>query len=214
MEYIKIAIVDDHKMLSAAIEKMISVNLKYKVISNSGNGEEFIESLENSELIPDVVLMDVNMPVKNGLETTQHLKDNFPDIKVIALTMEDDEKTIISMLKAGARGYLLKDMPPKILFEAINTVYEKGVFYTDNVTQCLLNIRTEDNEVKDSVDELKDREKEFIKLACSELTYKEIADLMFLSPKTIDGYRDSVFTKLDVKSRVVLVLFALKHQLN
>jgi DNA-binding NarL/FixJ family response regulator len=80
MEYIKIAIVDDHKMLSAAIEKMISVNLKYKVISNSGNGEEFIESLENSELIPDVVLMDVNMPVKNGLETTQHLKDNFPDI--------------------------------------------------------------------------------------------------------------------------------------
>jgi DNA-binding NarL/FixJ family response regulator len=214
MEYIKIAIVDDHKMLSAAIEKMISVNLKYKVISNSGNGEEFIESLENSELIPDVVLMDVNMPVKNGLETTQHLKDNFPDIKVIALTMEDDEKTIISMLKAGARGYLLKDMPPKILFEAINTVYEKGVFYTDNVTQCLLNIRTEDNEVKDSVDELKDREKEFIKLACSELTYKEIADLMFLSPKTIDGYRDSVFTKLDVKSRVGLVLFALKHQLN
>jgi DNA-binding NarL/FixJ family response regulator len=128
--------------------------------------------------------------------------------------MEDDEKTIISMLKAGARGYLLKDMPPKILFEAINTVYEKGVFYTDNVTQCLLNIRTEDNEVKDSVDELKDREKEFIKLACSELTYKEIADLMFLSPKTIDGYRDSVFTKLDVKSRVGLVLFALKHQLN
>ncbi|MFC6268044.1 response regulator transcription factor [Frigoriflavimonas asaccharolytica] len=214
METIKIGIVDDHRMLSAAIEKMISINKKYEVVCNSYNGEEFIDRLETDDCIPEVVLMDVNMPIKNGIETTQHLKDHFPDIKVIALTMEDDEKTIIAMLKAGARGYLLKDMSPKILFEAIDTVYEKGVFYTDMVTQCLLNIRTEENEVKDSVDDLKDREKEFIKLACSEMTYKEIAEVMFLSPKTIDGYRDSVFTKLDVKSRVGLVLFALKHNMN
>lgn len=214
METIKIAIVDDHKMLSGAIEKMLSINKKYKVINTSSNGEEFIEALEDESVNPDVVLMDVNMPVKNGVETTQYLKDHFPAIKVIALTMEDDEKTIIAMLKAGARGYLLKEMSPKILFEAIDTVHDKGVFYTDTVTQCLLNIRTEEKVVKDCVEELKDREKEFIKLACSEMTYKEIADVMFLSPKTIDGYRDSVFIKLDVKSRVGLVLFAIKHQLN
>lgn len=214
METIKIAIVDDHRMLSGAIEKMISINKKYEVINTSGNGEDFINALENDKINPDVVLMDVNMPVKNGVETTQHLKDHFPEIKVIALTMQDDEQTIIAMLKAGARGYLLKDMSPKILFEAIDTVFEKGVFYTDMVTECLLNIRTEVAAVKNSVDELKEREKEFIKLACSEMTYKEIADVMFLSPKTIDGYRDSVFVKLDVKSRVGLVLFALKHQLN
>lgn len=214
MEIINVGIVDDHKMLSAAIEKMISMNKKYKVIYNSCNGEEFINDLEKGKILPDVVLMDVNMPVKNGIETTQYLKEKFPDIKIIALTMEDDEITIISMLKAGARGYLLKDMSPKILFEAIVTVFEKGVFYTDMVTQCLLNIRTEEKVVKDSLNELKDRERDFIKLACSEMTYKEIADIMFLSPKTIDGYRDSVFTKLDVKSRVGLVLFALKHQLD
>lgn len=214
METIKIGIVDDHKMMSAAIEKMISINKKYEVICNSFNGEECIETLSKAKILPDVVLMDVNMPVKNGIETTQYLKENFPDIKVIALTMEDDEKTIIAMLKAGARGYLLKDMSPKILFEAIDTVYDKGVFYTDMVTQCLLNIRTEENEVKDCVEDLKNREKEFIKLACSEMTYKEIAEVMFLSPKTVDGYRDSVFTKLDVKSRVGLVLFALKNNLN
>ena len=214
METIKIAIVDDHKMLSGAIEKMLSINKKYKVINTSSNGEEFIEALEIESVNPDVVLMDVNMPVKNGVETTQYLKDHFPAIKVIALTMEDDEKTIIAMLKAGARGYLLKEMSPKILFEAIDTVHDKGVFYTDTVTQCLLNIRTEEKVVKDCVEELKEREKEFIKLACSEMTYKEIADVMFLSPKTIDGYRDSVFIKLDVKSRVGLVLFAIKHQLN
>ena len=214
METIKIAIVDDHKMLSGAIEKMLSINKKYQVINTSCNGEEFIHAIEKDKVKADVVLMDVNMPVKNGVETTQYLKEHFPDIKVIALTMEDDEKTIIAMLKAGARGYLLKEMSPKILFEAIDTVYEKGVFYTDTVTECLLNIRTEEKVVKGCVEELKDREKEFIKLACSELTYKEIADVMFLSPKTIDGYRDSVFIKLDVKSRVGLVLFAIKHQLN
>ena len=214
MESIKVAIVDDHKMLSAAIEKMISLNKKYTVVNNSINGEDFITAVEKENIIPDVVLMDVNMPVKNGIETTQYLKQKFPSIKVIALTMEDEEKTIIAMLKAGARGYLLKDMSPQILFEAINTVFEKGMFYTDLVTQCLLNIRTEENEVKESVEDLKDKEKEFIKLACSEMTYKEIADIMCLSPKTIDGYRDSVFTKLDIKSRVGLVLFALKHKLN
>lgn len=214
MESIKVAIVDDHKMLSAAIEKMISLNKKYTVVNNSINGEDFITAVEKENIVPDVVLMDVNMPVKNGIETTQYLKQKFPAIKVIALTMEDDEKTIIAMLKAGARGYLLKDMSPQILFEAIDTVFEKGMFYTDLVTQCLLNIRTEENEVKESVEDLKDKEKEFIKLACSEMTYKEIADIMCLSPKTIDGYRDSVFTKLDVKSRVGLVLFALKHKLN
>ena len=126
METIKIAIVDDHKMLSGAIEKMLSINKKYKVINTSSNGEEFIEALEDESINPDVVLMDVNMPVKNGVETTQHLKDHFPAIKVIALTMEDDEKTIIAMLKAGARGYLLKEMSPKILFEAIDTVHDKA----------------------------------------------------------------------------------------
>ena len=214
METINVGIVDDHKMLSAAIEKMISLNEKYNVISNSCNGEEFIKTIEQDKLLPDVVLMDVNMPVKNGLETTQYLKEHFPDIKVIALTMEDNEKTIISMIRSGARGYLLKDMSPKILFEAIDTVYEKGFFYTDMVTQCLLNIRTEESAVKDCLEDLKKREKDFIKLACSEMTYKEIAEIMFLSPKTIDGYRDSVFTKLEVKSRVGLVLFALKHKLN
>lgn len=214
MESIKVAIVDDHKMLSAAIEKMISLNKKYTVVNNSINGEDFIKAVEKENIIPDVVLMDVNMPIKNGIETTQYLKQKFPAIKVIALTMEDDEKTIIGMLKAGARGYLLKDMSPQILFDAIDTVFEKGMFYTDLVTQCLLNIRTEENEVKESMEDLKDKEKDFIKLACSEMTYKEIADIMCLSPKTIDGYRDSVFTKLDVKSRVGLVLFALKHKLN
>ncbi|WP_251833395.1 MULTISPECIES: response regulator transcription factor [Kaistella] len=213
MEPIKIAIVDDHKLVSKALENMISYNPNFDVIMNSPNGQDFIEKLRATQDFPDVVLMDINMPIKNGIETTADLTREFPQLKVIALTMEDHEGTIIKMLKAGAKGYLLKDMSPDILFDAIDIVHKKGIFYTDLVTQSLLKIKTEEKFMDSLNETLKDRELEFIKLACSELTYREIADKMFVSPRTIDGYRDSVFVKLNVKSRVGIVLFAIKHNL-
>lgn len=213
METIKIAIVDDHKLVSKALENMISYNPNFDVIMNSANGQDFLEKLRVAQVFPDVVLMDINMPIKNGIETTSELTKEFPQLKVIALTMEDHEGTIIKMLKAGAKGYLLKDMSPDILFDAIDIVHKKGIFYTDLVTQSLLKIKTEEKFMETLSDTLKNRELEFIRLACSELTYREIADQMFLSPRTIDGYRDSVFVKLNVKSRVGIVLFAIKHNL-
>lgn len=210
---IKIAIVDDHKLVSKALENMISYNPDFDVIINSSNGQDFLDTLRTAQDIPDVALMDINMPIKNGIETTAELSKEFPQLKVIALTMEDHEATIIRMLKAGAKGYLLKDMSPDILFDAINIVHEKGIFYTDLVTQSLLKIKTEEKFMETLNDTLKERELEFIRLACSELTYREIADQMFVSPRTVDGYRDSVFVKLNVKSRVGIVLFAIKHNL-
>lgn len=213
MEKIKIAIVDDHKLVSKALENMISFNPEFEVVMNSYNGEDFIGALSHQKTLPEVVLMDINMPKKNGIETTAELTEKFPEMRVIALTMEDNESMIINMLKAGAKGYLLKDMSPDILFKAINIVHEKGIFYTDIVTQSLLKIRSEEKEAAELNSLLKERELEFIKLACSELTYKEIAEQMCLSPRTIDGYRDSIFAKLNVKSRVGIVLFAIKHDL-
>lgn len=213
MKTIPIAIVDDHTLMSKALENMIAENPKYRVVMNQPNGEDFINGLEKTSELPAVVLMDINMPYKNGIETTEWLTEHHPEIKVIALTMEDDEKVLIRMLKVGAKGYLLKDMQPSILFQAIDTVFEKGSFYTDFVAQKLLKVQTEDAKNASLLSDLKEREKEFIRLACSELTYKEIADKMCLSPKTIDGYRDSVFVKLEIKNRVGLVLFALKHNL-
>ncbi len=214
MSHTKVAIVDDHTMISNAIRNMVDENDQYKVENVSSNGIEFINWLEkNSDNLPEIVLMDVNMPLKNGLDTTLHLTKNYPDMKVIALTMEDDEAVIIKMLKAGAKGYLLKDMHPDILFEALETVHEKGIFYTDLVTQSLFKLNKEEK-LNDSIrDQLKPRELEFIQHACSEMTYKEIAEKMFLSPKTVDNYRDSVFVKLNLKSRVGLVLYAIKHEL-
>ena len=213
MQKIKVAIADDHKMVSKAIENMISSNEKMEVIINANNGEKLMEEIAAAEVKPDIVLMDINMPFKNGIEATQELSHKFPQIRVIALTMEDNENVIIKMLRAGAKGYLLKDMTPDILFKAIETVDEKGVFYTDVMTQSLLRIKSENKAVKTVLSELKEKELEFIRHACTEMTYREIAELMKLSPKTIDGYRDSVFAKIDVRSRVGIVLFAMKNGL-
>ncbi len=213
MEKIKIAIVDDHKLVSKALENMISFNPNFQVIMNCFNGQEFLEELRNHKRHPEVVLMDINMPIKNGIETTMQITKEFPNLKVIALTMEDNETTIIRMLKAGAKGYLLKDMSPEILFDAINIVHEKGIFYTDLLTQSLLKIKTEEKFLDKMDERLKDRELEFIRMACSELTYKEISEQMCVSHRTVDGYRDSVFQKLNVKTRVGIVLFAIKHNI-
>ena len=213
METIKVAIVDDHKLVSKALENMISLNPNFQVTMNCFNGQDFIDELQKTKTHPDVVLMDINMPIKNGIETTAEVSRKFPNLKVIALTMEDNEGTIIKMMKAGAKGYLLKDMSPDILFNAINIVHEKGIFYTDMVTQSLLKIKTEEKFMKELDETLKDRELEFIRLACSEFTYREIAHQMCVSPRTIDGYRDSIFLKLNVKTRVGIVLFAIKHNL-
>lgn len=213
MKTVKIAIVDDHQMVSKALENMISLNPNFEVVMNCSNGENFLEALAKSKKHPEVVLMDINMPVKNGIETTAAVRQLYPGIEMIALTMEDNERTIIQMLKAGAKGYLLKDMSPEILFNAIEIVSKGGTFYTDIVTQSLLKVKSEETELQSIWKDLKDTEIEFMKLACSELTYKEIADKMCLSPRTIDGYRDSVFAKLNVKSRVGIVLFVLKNNM-
>lgn len=213
MEKIKIAIVDDHKLVSKALENMISFNSSFEVIMTCYNGQDFLDQLEENKNHPDVILMDINMPIKNGIETTEEISKKFPNLKVIALTMEDNESTIIRMLRAGAKGYLLKDMSPDILFDAIKIVHEKGIFYTDLVTQSLLKVKSDDKFFHDIHDTLKNREIEFIRFACSELTYREIADKMYLSPRTIDGYRDSVFAKLNIKTRVGVVLFAIRNKI-
>ena len=155
--------------------------------------------------------MDVNMPIMNGIETTTYLREHYPNIKVIALSVEEEEDTIIKMLKAGAKGYLLKDVEKNILETALNEVINNGYYHTKDVSNLLINSLNED--FKNSKTQLKEREIEFLKLVCTELTYKEIAEKMFLSPKTIDGYRDTLFYKLQVKNRIGLVIYAIKHKI-
>ncbi|KAF2338300.1 response regulator transcription factor [Flavobacterium tistrianum] len=206
----KLIIVDDHLLFSQSLELLIKSFGDYEVTERFENGKVFIDFLEeNNSNETDLVLLDVNMPVLDGLSTMQWLKDNRPNLKVIALSVNDDEEIIIKMITNGAKGYLLKDTSPEIFKEAIECVIEKGFYFTELVSGMLINkVNSENKKIC-----LKEKEIVFIKHACTEMTYKEIASEMCLSPKTIDGYRESLFDKLEIKTRIGLVLYAIKHKI-
>lgn len=206
-----IALADDHILLRKGLANLIQ-DLGYSVVLEADNGQEMIDKIRQG-ITPDVVLMDINMPVKDGYETSRWMKENTPDIKVLALSMYDDEKAIIKMLRNGARGYILKDVEPAELKTAIEAVAGKGYYYSELVTGKLIHSihKAEDDAANGNLDKLTDRETEFLKLACSELTYKEIAAQMHLSPRTIDGYRDALFEKLNIKTRTGLAIYAIKN---
>ncbi|MET0465214.1 MAG: response regulator transcription factor [Chitinophagaceae bacterium] len=208
---IQIALADDHVMLRNGLSAILQ-SLGFGIAAEASNGQELIDKLR-AGLSPQIVLMDINMPLMNGYDATAYIHEHFPLIHVLALSMYDDEPSIIRMLKNGARGYVLKESEPAELKLAINGVLTKGFHYSDIVTGSMLHsIDSRGEEMSDLLN-LSDREVEFLKFSGTELTYKEIASKMYLSPRTIDGYRDSLFEKLNIHSRVGLVLFAIKNKI-
>ena len=149
------------------------------------------------------------MPEMDGFDTAQWIKSEYPDLSFMVLSMCDNESDIIKMIKYGAKGYILKDANPEYLQHALTDMVSKGFYYSEWLSGTLINSLRGGDAKKE--DELSEKEIEFLKLACTEMTYKEIADKMFLSVRTIDGYRDALFEKLSIKSRVGLVLYAIKH---
>jgi two-component system invasion response regulator UvrY len=212
MRKTKIALIDDHVMLRNGLASVVNNFGEYEVIFEANNGKHFTE-LIGIYGEPDLVLMDINMPLMDGYGTTQWIKDNYPLINVLALSMYDNENAIINMFKAGVKGYILKDSDPSQLRTALDSIRTQGFYYSELVTGRLINSIQKTN--KDTIHardtQLSDREKEFLKLACTEMTYKEIAEQMCLSPRTIDGYRDALFEKLQIKTRVGLVIYAIKN---
>ena len=203
-----IAIADDHILLLQAIADVVNRFDNFKVDFQCKNGEILIEEISRAKIKPEIVLMDVNMPIMNGIEATLWLSKNFPQIKVLALSVEVEEKTILAMLRSGAKGYLLKDVDKNTLNSALNTLTESGFYHSTVADNAMYNSFTGKNTPEIH---LKEHEIDFLKFLCTELTYKEIADKMQLSPKTIDGYRDALFVKLNVKNRIGLVLYAIKQ---
>ncbi|MBW1297370.1 response regulator transcription factor [Aquimarina litoralis] len=209
-----VVIVDDHLLFAQSLESLITNLEGYEVLAILKNGKELTQYYLHKRKKPELILLDVKMPVMDGIQTMQWLKENQPEQKVLALTMEDDEETIIKMLRAGARGYLLKDIHPENFEFAMKMVIEQGFYYSSKIETALK--YTEKADVKttqDLTEKLTDREWTFLKYACSELTYKDIAGEMNLSPKTIENYRESVFKKLQVKTRVGLVIYCMKNNL-
>lgn len=204
-----VAIVDDHVLLAQAIGGLIDGFENFRTIYCCHNGQELLDRLEHSAEKPEIILMDINMPILNGIETTKILAKKYPRLKVLALSIEVNEDTILQMLRVGAKGYLMKDTKKEILQEALVQVVKNGYYHTSSVTKLLVDqLNHETRETQ-----LKEREIEFIQLACTEKTYREIADIMYLSTKTIEGYRDAIYEKLNINNRIGLVLYAIRNQL-
>lgn len=210
---VKMALVDDHVLLRNGLANLLR-NLDHEVLFEADNGRRLMEKIDPTNL-PNVVLMDINMPLMDGYETTAWLAATYPSIKVLALSMYDDENAIIRMIRSGARGYILKDSDPMELKAAIQSLLTKNYYHSEMVTGKLIHAINHIDEpsqssVKDIIG-INAREIEFLKWACTELTYKQIAEQMNLSVRTIDGYRDALFDKLNLKSRTGLVVYAIKH---
>jgi DNA-binding NarL/FixJ family response regulator len=205
-----IAIVDDHLLIAKALGGVIEHFKNFEVLYEVEHGQALIEKFKNLANIPDIVLLDVFMPIMNGFETARWLKEHHPEILVLTLSMQDDDQTLIKMIKAGTRGYLLKNTHPAELEKALNTLAGNGFYYPEWATAKVFMSVADESTSRTASVKLNKREIEFLEYACTEMTYKEISEKMFCSPRTVEGYRDDLFEKLSLKTRVGLVVFAIK----
>lgn len=208
-----VALADDHVLLRKGLAGLINSFNNYNVIFEADNGKELIDYLRNNKL-PDIVLLDITMPVMNGFEAAEILKNQYPQINTLALTMLNDDESVIKMIRNGVLGYLLKDTEPLEFKNALDIVSQRKYYLNEMITgNALSDIYVEEKNKTSQKVQLSDNEKKFLQLISSEKTHKEIAEIMTLSIRTIDGYRDSLFQKLEIKTKVGLVIYAIKNGL-
>jgi DNA-binding NarL/FixJ family response regulator len=212
MKKYTIGLADDHSLIRKGLAELINSFEKYEVLFHVGNGQELIAQVSAGK-IPDIAMLDVNMPKKDGYETASWLKTNHPGMRILALSMYDEETAIIRMLKSGAKGYIFKDAEPRELQEALDSIATGRYHYSEGITGHLIHNITEAEGKRPgrSSADFTERELEFFRLVCTELGYKEIGEKMHLSARTIEGYRDALCERLQLRSRVGLALFALKN---
>lgn len=208
-----IAIVDDHVLIAKALSEILQKLQAYEVLFEVENGALLIEKFKNKNNIPQIVLLDVSMPVMNGFETATWIKAHHPEVLVMALSMQDDEQSLVKMVKCGATGYLLKNIHPTELHHALQTLLARGFFYPDWATSKILMNIASTGQKSDTLIPFTEKELEFFKFVCSEMSYKEMAEKMYCSPRTVEGYRNALFEKLNLKTRVGLAVYALRHGL-
>lgn len=207
-----IAIVDDHTLFRKGLMSLLAESDEVEILFDASNGLELKKNI-SAENLPEVILMDINMPQMDGYAATKWVTKTYPSVKVLALSMFDEDKPIIEMLKSGAGGYLLKESKTTELVLAIKTIASHGFYMNNLVSGKLIKSLQDPVPAKSEISEISANELKFLQLSCSELTYKEIADKMNLSPHTIDNYREALFHKFEIRSRTGLVLFAIKNDL-
>ncbi len=212
MQIISIGIVDDHKLFSKSLSLLLNSFADFKVILEASNGVDLQEKIVSGQALPAILLVDVAMPVMDGIETTKWLSKNHPAIKLVALSVSNEERTIINMLRAGCCCYLFKDTNPDELEIALRQIYETG-YYNSEAERLSFKKLITPIVIKSNTTMLTEKEMEFLQLACSDLPYKEIAIRMGISERTTDGYRKILFTKLSVQSRTGMAMEAIRQGL-
>jgi DNA-binding NarL/FixJ family response regulator len=212
MTPIKLAITDDHKIFRNGLKSVLEDCSDFDLVLEAANGKELIGQL--TDKMPEVILMDIKMPEMDGMQATAYIHKHFRHIKILALSMHNEDKYIVDMMKAGASGYLLKNAEPEEIVDAITTVYQKGFYFNEHLSITLIKQLVDKNNTDISTPcsvELNEREIEVLRLVCQEYSNQEIADKIFLSVRTIEGYRAKLFEKTRSKNLVGLVIFAIKN---
>jgi DNA-binding NarL/FixJ family response regulator len=209
---IKVALVDDHALLRNGLANVIKSFGNYTILFEADNGRECIDMLMAGNK-PDIILLDVNMPEMNGFNTAKWLKENEPDIKVLVLTMMDDDMSIIQMMQLGAKGYILKDTKPDGLKNALHEIAERGFYFNETISDKMLSIVSNSNKERKPKKEIQfsNQELAFLKLCCTEKSYKEIGAAMGVSARTAETMRVNMFEKLETQSRIGIVMYAIRN---
>lgn len=209
MKKVKIALADDHQLFRSGLVSLLKDLPEYEIIYEASTGEELLEKIAG-KIKPDILLLDIKMPKGSGFDVVAKVKADYPLIKIIVLSMFSDETTVMKMVKAGVEGYILKDANQQEFIDGISTVANDEIYYSKFVNKV---IQKSFVKPQNSFARLNANEITFLTLLCQQLSNKEIADKMCLSVRTIDGYRDQLFEKLEVKSRIGLVLYAIKNKI-
>ena len=212
MSKIKIAIADDYKIFREGLKVGLSADDSLEVMLEADNGEDLLKALETAT--PDIILMDLKMPIMDGMEATKEVRKKFPSIKVLVVSMYEDDKFIIHLMENGANGYLLKNAEPDEIRRSIYSVHENGYYFNDLVNKALLKKLVLKNNLKPSFNQnidLTEREHEVLKMICEEKTAAEIAKEIFLSPRSVEGIRQRLIEKIGVRNTAGLVMFAVKN---
>jgi DNA-binding NarL/FixJ family response regulator len=209
---IKVAIADDHALFRAGVKTALSVRKDIEMIAEADNGMQLLNLLKHIE--PDVILLDIQMPLMDGITTLPEIRKLYPDIKVIILSMHNDHSMISKLMEVGANSYLTKNSDSETIYQAIKTCYEQEFFFNDLTNKALLSgLRTKKaDHLQDDV-QLNDKELRILKLMCEEKTTKEIADIVDISPRTVEAIRDKLKTKTGAKSMAGLVMYAVKNKI-
>lgn len=216
METIRVALVDDQQLFRQGIALLVSNTPGFEIVFEADNGQNCLDQLKDIKELPHVALVDMEMPIMDGMELVNQLQQQYPDIRVIMLSVHSNERMIARMIQLGASGYLIKNCDKEELIQAIQTTYASGFYINGQALKAMQTHSGKTASIKNLngiVIELSSREKEVLEMICQELTTAEIADKLFISTRTVEGHRNNLLIKTGCRNTAGLVLFAIRHHL-